>query len=119
MFSAAFSFSVNPSALAFGGKIFCIWSQEAPPGSSASLNPESSHAGEIAGPLEFLLLETSKSGVGDLEVREAKSAGSQHAGQPRSLAESPWFSVGGSEAVTIGRWRRRINPPSPPHVFAL
>lgn len=79
-----------------------IWRQEEPPGSSVSLNPESSHAGEIADPSESLLLETSKSGIGDLEDREAKSAGSLHAGQPKSLAESPWFSAGGSEACAEG-----------------
>lgn len=79
-----------------------IWRQEEPPGSSVSLNPESSHAGEIADPSESLLLETSKSSIGDLEDREAKSAGSLHAGQPKSLAESPWFSAGGSEACAEG-----------------
>lgn len=72
VFSAAFSLSVNPSALALRGKSLHIWSQEVPPGSSVSLNPENSHAGEIAGPLESLLLETSKSGIGDLEDREAE-----------------------------------------------
>lgn len=114
VFSAAFSLSVNPSALALGGKGLHIRSQEAPPGSSVSLNPENSHAGEIAGPSESLLLEISKSGIGDLEDREAKSAGSLHAGQPKSLAESPWFSAGGSEVcaegeLLLGRWRG-INP---------
>lgn len=99
VFSAAFSLSVNPSALALGrGKSLHIRSQEAPPGSSVPFNPENSHAGEIAGPSVSLLLETSKSGIGDLEDREAKSAGSLHAGQPKSLAESPWFSAGGSKA---------------------
>lgn len=102
VFSAAFSLSVNPSALSMGGKSLHIWSQEAPPGSSVSLNPENSHAGEIAGLSESLLLETSKSGIGDLEDREVKSAGSLHAGQPKSLAESPWFSAGGSEACVEG-----------------
>lgn len=94
-----------------------IRSQEAPPGSSVPLNPENSHAGEIAGPSVSLLLETSKSGIGDLEDREAKSAGSLRAGQPKSLAESPWFSAGGSKAcsapregeVLLGRWTG-INP---------
>lgn len=102
MFSAAFSLSVNPSALALRGKSLHIWSQEAPPGSSVSLNPENSHAGEIAGPSESLLLETSKSGIGDLEDREAKSAGGLHAGQPKSLAERPWFSTGGAQAWDEG-----------------
>lgn len=67
-----------------------------------SLNPDNSHAGEIAGPSESLLLETSKSGTGDLEDREAKSVGSLRSGQPKSLAESPWFSAGGSEACAEG-----------------
>ncbi|ROJ29233.1 hypothetical protein DPX16_13677, partial [Anabarilius grahami] len=94
-------FALTAYALALGGKGLHIRSQEAPPGSSVSLNPENSHAGEIAGPSESLLLEISKSGIGDLEDREAKSAGSLHAGQPKSLAESPWFSAGGSEMSSM------------------
>lgn len=64
-----------------------------------------------------------KSGIGDLEDIEAKSAGSLHAGQPKSLAESPWFSAGGSEAcaegeVLLGRWRG-INPLCRHHLPSL
>ncbi len=49
--------------------------------------------------LSFWKLQVS---IGDLEDREVKSAGSLHAGQPKSLAESPWFSAGGSEACVEG-----------------